>query len=157
MFHRTLLAPQLSPHSTPFPTLAPSPTTSPSLLCPSASPSTATLQGVLCFGRLNNPLSIFLRSHCQSSCVFDFTTVFSGVQKSKCYHLKCFWLSGAFKRGETHWGRPFTSIGKLVRDDGPFSRFEKSLSKGKRNRKIGECASFSNGKGKNSLRTEKTS
>ena len=38
--------------STPFSTLAPSPTTSPSLLYPSASPSTATLQGGFCLGRL---------------------------------------------------------------------------------------------------------
>ena len=53
MFHRTLLDPQLSPHfSTPFPTLAPSPTTSPLPLYPSAGPSTATLQRGLCFGRL---------------------------------------------------------------------------------------------------------
>ena len=48
MFHRTLLDAQLSsPFSTPFPTRAPSPITSPSLLCPSATPSTATLQGPL--------------------------------------------------------------------------------------------------------------
>ena len=53
MFHRTLRDPQLAPHfSIPFPTRAPSPTTSPSLLYPSASPSTATLQGGFCFGRL---------------------------------------------------------------------------------------------------------
>ena len=53
MFHRTLLDAQLSsPFSTPFPTLAPSPTTSLSLLYPSTSPSAATLQGGLCFGRL---------------------------------------------------------------------------------------------------------
>ena len=52
-FHRTLLDPQLSPHfSTTFPTLAPGSSTSPSLLCPSMSPSTATLQGGSCFGRL---------------------------------------------------------------------------------------------------------
>ena len=43
----------LSPHfSTPFPTLARCSSTTPSLFYPSASPSTATLQGVLCFGRL---------------------------------------------------------------------------------------------------------
>ena len=54
MFHCTLLDPQLSPHfSTPFPTLAPGSSTTPSLPYPSASPSTATLQGGLCFGRLS--------------------------------------------------------------------------------------------------------
>ena len=52
IFHCTLLDPQLSPHfSRPFPTLALGSTT-PSLHCPSASPSPATLQGGLCFGRL---------------------------------------------------------------------------------------------------------
>ena len=46
MFGGTLLDALFSlPFSTPFPTLAPGPTTSPSLLHPSASPSTATLQG----------------------------------------------------------------------------------------------------------------
>ena len=46
MFHRSLLDTQLSPHfSTPFPTLALG-------SYPSASPSTAPLQGGLCFGRL---------------------------------------------------------------------------------------------------------
>ena len=45
--------PQLSPHfSSPFPTLAPGSSATPSLLCPSANPSTATLQGGLCLGRL---------------------------------------------------------------------------------------------------------
>ena len=53
MFHRTLLDAQLSsPFCTPFSTLAPSPTTSLSLLYPSTSPSAATLQGGSCFGRL---------------------------------------------------------------------------------------------------------
>ena len=53
MFYRTLLDPQLSPHfSTPFLTLAPRSSTSPSLLCPSMCPSTAPLQGGLCIGRL---------------------------------------------------------------------------------------------------------
>ena len=43
VLHCTLLDPQLSPHfSTPFPTFAPGPTTSPSLPYPSASPSLAT-------------------------------------------------------------------------------------------------------------------
>ena len=52
-FHRTLLDSQLSPHfSTTFPTLAPGSSTSPSLFFPSMSPSTATLQGGSCFGRL---------------------------------------------------------------------------------------------------------
>ena len=53
MFHRTLLEPQLSPHcSAPFPALASGSSTTPSLLYRSASPSTATLHGGLCFGRL---------------------------------------------------------------------------------------------------------
>ena len=53
MFHRTLLDPQLSPHfATPFPTFALGSSTSHSLLHPSVSPSTATLQGGLCFGRV---------------------------------------------------------------------------------------------------------
>ena len=53
MFHRTLLDPQLSPHfSTPFSTFAPGLSTSLSLLYPSVCPSTATLQGGLCLGRL---------------------------------------------------------------------------------------------------------
>ena len=50
---RSLLDPQSSPHfSAPFLALALGSSTTPSLLCPSASPSTATLQGRLCFGRL---------------------------------------------------------------------------------------------------------
>ena len=42
-----------------LPSLAPSPTTPASLLCPSASPCTATSQGGSCFGR-NTPLSLVL-------------------------------------------------------------------------------------------------
>ena len=53
MFHRTLLDRQLSPQfSTPFPTVVLGSSTSPSLLYPSMSPSTATLQRGLSFGRL---------------------------------------------------------------------------------------------------------
>ena len=48
MVHHTLIDPQLPPHfSTPFPTLAPGSSTSPSSLHPSM-----CLQGGLCFGRL---------------------------------------------------------------------------------------------------------
>ena len=53
MFHRTLLGPQLSPHfSTSFPALAPGSSAAPLLLYASMGPSTATLQGGLCFGQL---------------------------------------------------------------------------------------------------------
>ena len=59
MFHLTLLDPKLSPHlSTPFPAHAHGSSTSPSLFYPSASPSTATLQGASCFGRVaEQPIS----------------------------------------------------------------------------------------------------
>ena len=53
VFHRTFVDPQLSPHvSTPLPTLAFGSSTSPSLSYPSMCPSTATLQGGVCFGRV---------------------------------------------------------------------------------------------------------
>ena len=52
MFRGTLLETLFSTFSTPFPTLAKSPTTTLSLLQTSASASIATLQGGLCFGQL---------------------------------------------------------------------------------------------------------
>ena len=53
MMHRTMLDPLLSSHfSTSFPTLAQGSYTSPSLLYPSMSLSTATQEGGLCCGRL---------------------------------------------------------------------------------------------------------
>ena len=67
MFHLTLLDPQLSPHlSTPFLALATGSSTSPSLFYPSGSPSTATLQGASCFGRVaeQSPLT---RTHAQET------------------------------------------------------------------------------------------
>ena len=162
MFHRTLLDPQLSPHfSTLFLHLH-SPTTSPSLLYPSASPSTATLQRGLRFSRLaeQSPLSkslievssghtpinlpskwSSLDTNLDDLATVDFTTVLSGA-RSKCYPIHGFQFSGTFKRGETHAGR---------------GSVERPLSKGLKKPRIGKWTSFPNGKGKNSVRTEKLS
>ena len=164
MFHRTLLDPQLSPHvSTTFLTLAPGSSTSPSLLYPSMSPSTATLRGGLCFGRMaeQSPLTgywpkslievssehtpIVLPSTRGSldTNVDDLATTLDASEFHDTTDVGRL-TSSLFSQEREVSAAPFgvscsqthSSMEKSRWDVEPFSSFGKPLSKGKRNRDL---------------------
>ena len=149
MCRGTLLdAPSSSPFSTPFPPLAPSPTTSPSLLYPSASPSTATLQGRLLFGPLaeqfpltdcepkslidvsseHTPINLHSRKGSLDTNLDELATT---VDASEIYDATDVgqFASPLFPRGRETSALPTSasgsqaqsSVGRPMRDVGPFS------------------------------------
>ena len=156
MFHRTLLDPQLSSHfSTLVPTFAHGSSTSPSLLHPSMSPSTAPLQGGLCFGRLaeqspltgyepkslievsseHTPIILPSRRGSLDTNIDDLATT---LDAPEVYHTTDVGrlTSPLFSRVRevsanpfgVSWSRTHSSLEKSRRDVGPFSSFWKPLS-----------------------------
>ena len=163
-FTCTLLDPQLSPNfSTPFPTVAPGSSTTPSLLYPSASPSTATLQGRLCLADcLNNPpltdyepksLIEVSSEHTpnnlpsgKGSLDTNLDDLATSVDASEIHDTTDVGrlASPLLSQKREVSAIPFSvscsqtrsSVGRPTRDVEPFSSVEKPWSKGKRNREL---------------------
>ena len=110
--------------------------TSPSLLYPSASPSTATLQGGSCFGRLAEHFP--LTGYEDTTDVVRLTSPLLSQEREVSAIAFSVFSSQAHSSVErpVRDMDPFSSVGKPVRDVEPLSSFERPLLKGKRTRDL---------------------
>ena len=179
MFRGTLLdAPFCSPFSTPFLTLAPNPTTTPSLHYPSGSPSTATLQGRSCTGRLAEQSSLtgyepkslievsseHIATNLPSrkgSLDTNFDDLATAVDASDMIDTTDVGLLTSPLFSQEHevsaipcsvsGFKTHASVERSRRDVGPFASFGKPLSKGERHRELESVQPSQMEKGKNSV------